>query len=378
MSAPTTTAPHDAPDPVAGASSAAPDTGALRRWLAACIVAVFLAVVVGGITRLTESGLSITEWKPVTGVFPPTTDAGWQEAYEAFLRIPQAQTTHQGITLGGFKWIYWWEWFHRILARGVGLVFAIPYVWLLWRGGIPQRLRLRLAALPALTLGQGVLGWYMVQSGLAERSSVSAYRLTAHLALALAILVVALWTWADLRPPEREGRAGPASAGWRWGMLALVAAIGATILSGGFVAGLRAGTIFNTFPLMGGAVVPPGYGQLAGWWTNAFENPIAAQFHHRVLAILTGAAALFAAWRAGRAGHERRSGRAGLGADAVRAVRLLGGMALLQVLLGIATLLLAVPLVLGVLHQFVGVLVLGAGVLAVHAVRGGTHDGVRG
>jgi cytochrome c oxidase assembly protein subunit 15 len=354
-----------APDPLAFD----PDPRSLRRWLVACIVAVLLAVVVGGITRLTESGLSITEWNPVSGVFPPTTDAGWQEAYEAFQRIPQAQTTHRGITLSGFKWIYWWEWFHRILARGVGLVFAIPYVWLLWRGGIPRRFRLRLAALPVLTLGQGVLGWYMVQSGLAVRSSVSAYRLTAHLALALAILVVALWTWADLRPRAREASAGPVSAGWRWAMLALVAAIGATILSGGFVAGLRAGTIFNTFPLMGGAVVPPGYDQLAGWWTNAFENPIAAQFHHRVLAILTGTAALLAAWWATRAGHERRAGRPGLGADAVRAVRILGGAALLQVLLGIATLLLAVPIVLGVLHQLVGVLVLGAGVLALHEVR---------
>jgi cytochrome c oxidase assembly protein subunit 15 len=203
---------------------------------------------------------------------------------------------------------------------------------------------------------------------------VSAYRLTAHLALALAILVVALWTWADLRPRAREASetreapggpaASSASNGWRWAMLALVAAIAVTILSGGFVAGLRAGTIFNTFPLMGGAVVPPGYGQLAGWWTNAFENPIAAQFHHRVLAILTGAAALVAAWRAGTAG---------LGADAVRAVRVLGGVALLQVLLGIATLLLAVPIVLGVLHQLVGVLVLGAGVLALHEVRGGAR-----
>lgn len=343
------------------------DLRALRRWLVACLVAVLLAVVVGGITRLTESGLSITEWKPVSGVFPPTTDAGWQEAYEAFQRIPQAQTTHQGITLSGFKWIYWWEWFHRILARGVGLVFAIPYVWLLWRGAIPQRLRLRLAALPLLTLGQGALGWYMVQSGLAERSSVSAYRLTAHLALALAILVVALWTWAELRPRSRDAGTGApaASNAWRWATLALVVAIGITILSGGFVAGLRAGTIFNTFPLMGGAVVPPGYGQLTPWWTNAFENPIAAQFHHRVLAILTGAAALFAAWRAGGGG---------LSAGAVRALRIVGGMALLQVLLGIATLLLAVPIVLGVLHQLVGVLLLSAGILALYEVREGARS----
>lgn len=340
----------------------------MRRWLVACIVSVFLAVLVGGITRLTESGLSITEWKPVQGVFPPSTAEGWNEAYTAFLQIPQAQTTHQGITLEGFKLIYWWEWFHRILARGVGLVFAIPYLVLLVRGVIPKRLRLRLAALPALTLGQGVLGWYMVQSGLAERSSVSAYRLTAHLALALAILVVAVWTYAELKPRVREVAAGKA---WRWSMLLLVIAIGVTVLSGGFVAGLRAGTIFNTFPLMGGAIVPPGYDQLGGWWVNAFENPAAAQFHHRVLAVTTGLAALVAAWLAGRgtAGAAGAGSAASLGPQAARAVRVLGALTLVQVALGITTLLYAVPVALGVLHQFTGVLVLTAGVLALHQVR---------
>ena len=347
---------------MSGSAAPHPDQArALRRWLVACVVAVFLAVMVGGITRLTESGLSITEWRPVSGVLPPMTEAGWQDAYQAFLRIPQAETTHKGITLGGFKLIFWWEWFHRILARGVGLVFAIPYAWLLWRGAIPARYRWRLAALPLLTLAQGALGWYMVTSGLSVRSSVSAYRLTAHLALALAILVIALWTYADLRPRARDATA---TNGWRWATLALVIAIGTTILSGGFVAGLRAGTIFNTFPLMGGQVVPPGYGTLAGWWTNAFENPVAAQFHHRVLALLTGAAAIFAAWRARRGG---------LDAEAANAVRLVGGVALLQVLLGIATLLLAVPLLLGVLHQFVGVVALSAGVLALHTVRSGAR-----
>lgn len=331
----------------------------LRRWLMWCIVAVYLAVMVGGITRLTESGLSITEWKPVSGVLPPMSDEGWDEAFAAFQRIPQAQTTHQGITLSNFKFIYWWEWFHRILARGVGLIFAIPYVVLLVRGAIPRPLRLRLAALPALTLAQGVLGWYMVQSGLAERSSVSAYRLAAHLTLALAILVVALWTWADLRPRAAEPRASPR---WRSAVMAVTAMIALTVVSGAFVAGLRAGTIYNTFPLMGGEIVPPGYGTLSGWWTNAFENPIAAQFHHRVLAILTGTAALIVAWGAGRGG---------LGAGATRAVQIVGVVALAQVVLGVATLLMAVPLVLGVLHQFVGVLALSVAVLAVHHVRGG-------
>lgn len=329
----------------------------LQRWLVACIVAVLLAVMVGGITRLTESGLSITEWRPVSGVLPPLTETEWNAAFEAFQQIPQAETTHKGITLQGFKLIYWWEWFHRMLARGVGLVFAIPFLVLLWRGGIPERLHGRLTLLPLLTLAQGALGWYMVKSGLAERSSVSAYRLTAHLALALAILVVALWTLADLRPRAREVEA---PARWRWGVLTVVTLIAITLLSGGFVAGLRAGTIYNTFPLMGGAVVPPGYGQLGPWWRDAFENPAAAQFHHRILAVLTGCAVLVMSWRAG-AGS--------LGAHAVRAVHTMGVIVLLQVLLGIATLLYGVPIVLGVLHQLTGVLALSAGVLALHRVR---------
>ncbi len=223
----------------------------VRRWLMACVAAVVLTVVVGGITRLSESGLSITEWKPVSGVLPPMTGAAWDSAYQEFLRIPQAQTVHRGITLAGFKLIYWWEWFHRLLARGVGLVFAIPYVVLLVRRRIPAGYRVRLAALPILTLAQGVLGWYMVQSGLAVRSSVSAYRLAAHLALALGILVVAMWTYVELGPRSAAPRA---ARGWRWSIAAASGLVACTILSGAFVAGLRGGRIFNTFPLMGGTV----------------------------------------------------------------------------------------------------------------------------
>ncbi len=333
---------------------------ALRRWLLWCIVAVYLAVVVGGITRLTESGLSITVWRPVSGVLPPMTDDGWDAAFAAFRQIPQAGTTHAGITLAGFKAIYWWEWCHRILARGVGLVFAIPYLVLLARGAIPKRLRWRLAALPALTLAQGALGWYMVQSGLAERSSVSAYRLTAHLALALAILVVAVWTREEL-DPRAALRGDAAPRDWRLVTLAVAALVALTTLSGGFVAGLRAGTIFNTFPLMGGAIVPPGYGQLAGWWVNAFENPIAAQFHHRILAMATGIAALVAAWRA-------RPDT--LGPPRAGAVRTLGAVVAVQVAVGITTLLLAVPIWLGVLHQFIGVTALAAAVVALQRMQG--------
>jgi len=341
------------------------DRSALRRWLFASIVAVFLAVAIGGITRLTESGLSITEWKPVSGALPPSSDAAWQVEFEKFLQIPQASTTHAGITLGTFKWIFWWEWFHRNVARTVGLVFAIPWLLFMAQGRIPRALRLRLTALPFLTLAQGALGWYMVQSGLVERSSVSAYRLTAHLGLALGILAVCVWTYSELRPPAavRDDRITPRA--WRRGLLGMAVLLGITVLSGGFVAGLRAGKIFNEFPLMGGRVVPAAYGQLAPWWTNAFENPIAAQFHHRTLAIVVTILALTLAWRASRAA---------LAPQVVRAVHALGAVVSVQLVLGVTTLLLAVPLPLGVLHQFTGVLALTAVLVATQRAMGATWE----
>lgn len=348
-------------------SRAAAESGgahrALRQWLLACIVAVFLAVVVGGVTRLTESGLSITEWKPVSGVLPPMREAAWEAELEKFRQIPQAQTTHAGITMREFKWIYWWEWFHRLVARGVGLVFAIPFLWFLAKGMIPRGMRLRLAWLPVLTLAQGVLGWYMVQSGLAVRTEVSAYRLAAHLSLALAILVVAVWTWAELRPRAPEAERAEIGAGWRGAVYATAGLLALTIVSGAFVAGLRAGKIYNEFPLMGGRVVPVGYAGVEGWLANAAENPVAAQFHHRVLAVVTALLALVAGWRAGQQG--------GLPAAAARAVQVLGAVVLLQLTLGVVTLLTAVPVVMGALHQFVGVVALTAAVLAVFELRRG-------
>jgi cytochrome c oxidase assembly protein subunit 15 len=339
------------------------DRRALRRWLAASIVAVFIAVAVGGITRLTESGLSITEWKPVAGALPPVGAAAWQVEYEKFLQIPQARTTHAGISLGEFKWIFWWEWFHRNVARTVGLVFAIPWLVFMAQRRIPRGLRLRLTALPLLTLAQGALGWYMVQSGLVERSSVSAYRLTAHLGLALGILAVCVWTHSELRRRDEDERAPAAGTppAWRRALLATTTLLAVTLLSGGFVAGLRAGKIFNEFPLMGGRLVPPGYGQLAPWWVNAFENPAAAQFHHRTLAIVVALLALTLAWRAARAP---------LAPAVRRGVLALGAVVGVQLVLGVTTLLLAVPIPLGVLHQFTGVLALTVALVATQRALG--------
>jgi len=333
------------------------DRLALRRWMLLSIVAVFFAVAVGGITRLTESGLSITEWKPVSGALPPSGDAAWAAELTKFQQIPQASSTHAGITLAQFKWIYWWEWFHRNVARTVGLVFAIPWLLFMVQGRIPRALRLRLTALPLLTLCQGALGWYMVKSGLVERISVSAYRLTAHLGLALGILAVSVWTYSELRARTEAERHEPVatSRGWQRALLSAALLLGITVLSGGFVAGLRGGRIFNEFPLMGGQVVPPGYGTLTPWWSNAFENPAAAQFHHRLLALSVTAFVLTLAWRARGAP---------LPQGVRRAVFAFGAVITTQLVLGITTLLLAVPVPLGVLHQFTGVLALTAALVA--------------
>lgn len=318
---------------------------AVRRWLVACMVAVLLAMAVGAITRLTESGLSITEWRPVGGVLPPLSATEWQEALASYQQIPEAVTVHAGITLPEFKRLYLWEWFHRILARLAGLVIAVPFFYLLARGAIPRRLLFRLGSLPFLVLGQGVLGWYMVKSGLSGRTSVSQYRLVAHLALALLIYVVAAWTlFRDMRLPDTEpaGRRDHAAL-WVSALVVL------TILSGGFVAGTDAGHMFNTFPLMAGQLVPPSYAALEPAWRNWFENPVAIQFNHRVLAILVLVVALGAWARYGR----RCSDRAGYDAW-----RLVPGAVVTQVILGILTLVLVVPIWLAVLHQLMAVVLL--------------------
>lgn len=335
--------------------SAAADR-AVIRWLVGSALAVTLAVAVGGITRLTESGLSITQWKPLSGVLPPLGAEAWVDAYQRYLTTPEAQTVHRGITLSTFKGLYWWEWTHRMLARGVGLVLAIPFFALLMRRRIRPGMRLRLANLPLLAAIQGGMGWYMVQSGLSDRTSVSPYRLVAHLAVALVIFGIAVWTASELRTPgERTIRIRESRPGLSV-LLTLAALVFVTILTGGFVAGLDAGRIFNTFPLMEGRLIPVGYGAMDGW-RNAFENPIAAQLHHRILALST-ALLVFASWLLAVMRAWPRALRRWLSAAAI--------IAAIQVGLGIVTVLLAVPLPIAVLHQL-GALTLLAVLLAAGA-----------
>ena len=331
----------------------------VRRWLYISAGAVVLAIIIGGITRLTNSGLSITEWRPVSGVLPPLTSAEWSDAYQRYLAIPEAQTVHRGITLPQFQRLFAWEWVHRLLARVVGLILALPYFVLLARGRIRTGYRLRLLLLPVLAAAQGVMGWYMVKSGLAIRTDVSAYRLTAHLALALVIYLIAVWSALDLRPAAANAPAAPSRL--RHAFFCGAALTVVTLLSGGFVAGLDGGKIYNTFPLMGGQIVPPGYRIFASWWQNALENPVAAQFHHRLLAISTATVLLLLA---------RAAGRAPVSTGLREAAWLMVVVVFLQVALGITTLLMAVPVPLGVMHQFTGVGVLTAVVVAAHRARG--------
>ena len=322
----------------------------LRGWLVATALSVVATIAIGGATRLTESGLSITEWKPVTGVLPPLSAGAWQDAYEQYLAIPEARTVHAGITLSQFRALYWWEWAHRLAGRLVGVVVLVPFVWYWRRGYISPRLFPRLLSLPILVGAQGALGWYMVSSGLVERTSVSPYRLVAHLSLALLIYGIAVWTAASLGRDAEKVRA-PGDV--RRTIIALTAAVVVTMMSGGFVAGLDAGKIFNEFPLMGGQVIPAGYGGVGGI-RNWFENPIAAQFNHRVMAMLL-AVAIWMTWL----WSERR-----WAANLRRWMRLAAIVALLQFSLGITTLLLATPVSVAVAHQLGAVALLSVLLLA--------------
>lgn len=337
----------------------------IGRWLAVWAGMVLLTVVIGGVTRLTESGLSITEWRPVSGVIPPLSAQDWNDAFARYQQIPEYQQLNRGMTLPEFKRIFLWEYGHRLWARLVGLVLAGPLAWFLVRRRLTRPLARRLVLILTLTGAQGALGWFMVQSGLTERTDVSQYRLAAHLGLALVIYVLTVWTAADLLAPPRPGdardRRVALAATW------LAALVFLTAIAGAFVAGLDAGRVYNTFPLMGGRLVPPGYGQLTPAWRNLFENAAAAQFNHRLLAAL-GLVAVVAVWGWAR---RRLAGRGRWMLDLLLAV------ATLQVALGVGTLLLVVPVWLAALHQGGAVLLLTAGVLLLHAARPAAEAAVR-
>jgi heme a synthase len=348
---------------VAFSAAALPDARHSERpialWLLVCCAMIFLMVVIGGITRLTESGLSITQWQPVTGVLPPLDTAQWQEEFARYRAIPQYRAIHPEMTLAQFKWIFFWEYLHRLWGRLIGVVFAVPFLYFLLRGRVSRRLAPRLAGLFVLGGLQGALGWYMVESGLSGRIEVSQYRLAAHLLAAVVIYIAMLWVALGLLAPVVAIPRDPRQATLRRGATALILLILVTLGAGAFVAGLRAGYIYNTFPLMGGGFVPGEYGALAPWWRNWFENPAAAQFDHRLLAETTWLVV---------AGLWLYARRLDLAPRARIALHALFAMATLQACLGIATLVLVVPLPVAVAHQAGAVLLVTAAVVARHAL----------
>lgn len=330
----------------------ADDSRLISRWLFGVCALIFLMVVVGGATRLTESGLSITHWSPVTGVVPPLSDAAWEAELALYRATPEYQHYNKGMSIEAFKRIYWWEYFHRLLGRLIGLAFALPFVWFLLRRRLPRGVTPKLAGLFVLGGLQGVLGWWMVKSGLVDRADVSHYRLTAHLGLALLIFSLTLWLGLTLaRGRDRRGDAGLAGHGWL-----VLALLTLQVILGGFVAGLNAGFAFNTWPLMGESFVPQGLASLTPAWLNLFENPVMAQFNHRMLAYVLFAVAMAWAWRAWRS-SDVPSRRLGM---------LVAAALVVQMLLGILTVVHAVPVWLGTAHQGGAVVLLGSVVLLLH------------
>jgi len=335
----------------------ASDRRAVAVWLLLCAAMVFAIVVVGGVTRLTHSGLSIVEWQPLVGAIPPLSQADWETLFAKYRETPEFRLVNFDIGLEGFKRIYWWEYAHRLLGRLIGAVFLLPFIWFLARGRLERTLAWKLVGVFALGALQGALGWYMVQSGLVDDPRVSHLRLTAHLGVALAIFAAQLWIALDLLSREDRGPADPALAHAAGG---LTAAVFVMALSGGMVAGLRAGLAYNTFPLMNGRLVPPEILQLEPWWRNFLYNMATVQFVHRAIAFLLLVLVVLFWWRALAAP---------LGPRQRLACHLLVATLLLQVALGIATLLLVVPVALAAAHQAGAVLLLAASLWAAHELR---------
>jgi cytochrome c oxidase assembly protein subunit 15 len=346
------------PLPRPGAAGTADDGDrAVGIWLLGIAAMVLIMVALGGATRLTGSGLSIMEWRPLTGWLPPLSEAEWQRLFDLYRTIPQYAAVNAGMDLAGFKEIFWLEYLHRLWGKLIGVAFLGGFVALALAGKVRRALVPRLLLLFALGGLQGFLGWFMVASGfLPHRTTVSPYRLVIHLGMAFLIFALLLWTALGLlrRAPE----AAPARL--RRGVVATGALAVLTMLSGGFVAGIRAGFDYNTFPLMDGRLVPAGYWALEPWVLNLFESIPAVQFNHRLLATLTLAAAL---WLAVVAWRERAT-------PAGRAALLLAAGIAAQYALGVATLLYVVPVGLGTLHQTVAVVVLAAFVVALDRLRG--------
>ncbi len=325
-------------------------------WLLVCCALVATMVVLGGVTRLTGSGLSMVDWRPLLGWLPPLDHDAWQRVFDLYRQSPEFRQVNAHMDLSAFKGIFWLEYFHRLLGRTIGVVFLVPFLVFLATGQIARRDWPKYLGMFVLGGLQGALGWYMVASGLVDDPHVSQYRLVAHLSTALLIYGWMLWAALSLLVPRRAPEPHPwfRRSAWLTGLVSL------TMLSGGFVAGLRAGLIYNTFPKMGEYWIPSGLTALTPSWQNFFANPITAQFDHRLLA-LTTFAAIVAYWLASRGTAMPR--RAAVARNALLHT------AVLQVALGISTLLLAVPVPLAAAHQATAVLLLTVSLILTHSLR---------
>ena len=324
---------------------------AVRVWLLVVAGLIAAMVLVGGATRLTESGLSIVEWKPVTGVVPPFTEGQWEQAFEAYQAIPQYRRLNAGMSLPEFKTIFWWEWSHRLLGRVIGAVYLLPFLYFLWRGGMGRELKRRLWLIFGLGALQGAVGWWMVASGLSERTEVSQYRLATHLVLALLIFSAVTWTvrrLADERPLVGTVRLKATS-------VALVVLTFVQLYLGALVAGLRAGLVYNTWPDIDGGLIPSGARLWfdTPWWRNLFENTLTVQFEHRMTAYALFALAVL---------HVLDAVRSRAAAPVISGALWLLAAITLQATLGILTLLNQVPIGLALSHQAVAIAVLGLAV----------------
>jgi heme a synthase len=333
----------------------------LRLWLWSIAAMTLGVLIVGGITRLTQSGLSIVHWQPIMGVIPPLNEAQWVEKFELYRQFPEYQQLRRGMTLHEFKFIYFWEYLHRLLARMIGVVFLVPFIFFSLRGYFNRALASRALALFALGAAQGVLGWIMVKSGLAERPSVSHYRLAAHLSLAFIIFGYAVWLARDLRARLELVVASRADRRLMlFGLAGIGVLIAVQIVWGAFVAGLKAGFFYNTFPLMAGRLVPPHMLAYEPLLRNFIENPVTVQWLHRLIGTVLGTVVVVFAVRVMRAGVDPLSQRLNLA---------LLGLVAVQYLLGVLTLIYTVPVGLGVAHQALAMILFGVWLVWLHHVR---------
>jgi cytochrome c oxidase assembly protein subunit 15 len=325
----------------------APPGRAVRWWLTTIAALIAIMVLVGGATRLTESGLSIVEWKPVTGTLPPLNDAQWREAFAGYQTIPQYRELNAGMNLAEFKTIFWWEWSHRLLGRFIGIAYLLPFLYFLWRGALNTDLKRRLWIIFGLGALQGAVGWWMVASGLTQRVEVSQLRLATHLVLALLIFAAIVWTLRRLS--DRQ----PVTATSRLkitGIVLLVLTF-VQLYLGALVAGLRAGRVYNTWPDIDGALIPSAARLLfeQPWWRNLFDNTLTVQFEHRMVAYTLLALAML---------HAADAVRSRAGTAVVNGAMALAAVIALQAVLGILTLLYQVPILLALAHQAVAIVVL--------------------